>query len=287
MNERRKFPFLLVLSLLTSILIIALYLGARNGVQDRLAEYFLNRGTQDLFQGTVRISGLSLDRRFYVHLDRFQGTLASESGNIPIEMGPLVSTGPVWEVFSENGLTLNFQKFRPSKTLREGIRGLCRIKAGRDWFFELKAEVVSLGLEDIEWFNPDALSGSAGEMRGSITLQTNALEEPKISADIHIAEPGGQMQSRFFDTLTPYLPQAKSKKQIQDLAAHKGLVDFRNADLKIELKSTDNIKVFLHVLVPDYNLNLNLNIEIRIDEKNALLQIAQIMGLVKIKVETS
>jgi hypothetical protein len=282
--KNAKKSFFLAGFFLMLILGFGLYVSFTRGLGDRITEKILNQNTRAFFQGSIRISRIRLDRKWHLHLDRFNGNLLTDAGAIPLEMGSMVSTGPVWGLFQEKGLELNFTRFRPSNSLNDGMNGICHIRAGNHWFFELKVQLVSLDLEDIVWFNTDVLKGSKGEMKGEITILTKALEEPRVHADIHIAKPGGRLQSRFFDGIVPYLPQTKARSELKKLASQTELVNFDDAILKLDLSRTDKIKVFLHIMIPDYNLNLNLNIEVRIDEKNALLELGQIMGLVKIKV---
>jgi hypothetical protein len=49
------------------------------------------------------------------------------------------------------------------------------------------------------------------------------------------------------------------------------------------MPSGDRVKVLLHILILDYNLNLTLNAEIRTDSKNAFFKIAQYLGMVEVK----
>ena len=58
-------------------------------------------------------------------------------------------------------------------------------------------------------------------------------------------------------------------------------VGYQSADLRATLASADTLKVFLHLLIPDYNLDLNLNLEIHIDKDNAFPELARLMGLLE------
>ena len=49
----------------------------------------------------------------------------------------------------------------------------------------------------------------------------------------------------------------------------------------MEMKDSDPMKFFVHVWVPDYNLNLNVDLKVRLDVKDAFLQLADLLGALK------
>jgi hypothetical protein len=53
--------------------------------------------------------------------------------------------------------------------------------------------------------------------------------------------------------------------------------------LRMNLETADTIKGFLHIRVPEYNLNLNLNLEIRLDEENAFSKLFWLMGFIRVQ----
>jgi hypothetical protein len=84
------------------------------------------------------------------------------------------------------------------------------------------------------------------------------------------------LQQRFFESVRPYLPALPVKKD-------QPLVNYEEADLRMNLESADRIKGFLHIRIPEYNLNLNLNLEVRLDEENAFSKLFWLMGLLKVE----
>jgi hypothetical protein len=165
----------------------------------------------------------------------------------------------------------------------EGSRAIAHLRGGRDWFFDFKAEVQGLGLEEIQRFSPENLSGATGEIKGTFALAASANGEIRSSADLKIEEPGGRLPAHFFDFLTPYLAGLAAREKIEKIRALEGFVGYRDASFKMDLVESDKMKVFLHLVVPDYNLDLNLNLEVRLDEKNAFIQLARLAGLMRIQ----
>ncbi len=284
MKKRRGILFFLLIFLVLIFVSFGLLYRYRNELTDSLLEYLFNQNTKEFFGESVRLSGVHLEPNGHLFIDRFEGKLATQTGFIPIEIRQIQSETTVLHYFSMEGLRLNFKSLRPSYSSREGVDGVLQIRGNKEWFFDLKATVQGIDLEDMVIFNPDFLQGSKGRMKGTINLHASFNEEPKVSADLSIEKPGGKLQSQFFDGITPYLPKSLAKKQVKKLSHETELVDFDNANLRIDIARSDRIKVFLHILVPDYNLNLNLNMEIRVSDKEVLKELLQIIGVVQIKV---
>ena len=127
---------------------------------------------------------------------------------------------------------------------------------------------------------PEKLKGATGEIKGKVKFRQNAREAPVFSIEVHVDEPGGEVARHLFDLLTPYLPElaatAKARSQVS-----REIVGFREASLTIKMEKSDQMKIFLHMKVPDYNLNLNLNVEVRIDDQNGFYRLTELMGLMK------
>ena len=89
------------------------------------------------------------------------------------------------------------------------------------------------------------------------------------------------MPSRFFSAFLTFLPEAKSRAELETLVRLAGVVPFDEAEFKVNPAGPGRIKVFLHIRIPDYNLNLNLNMEIQVDSNNifqAMSQLTQMFG---------
>lgn len=273
----KKIAFLLILALGLTVLH-----QNRLALERTLLEKILNLSTAEFFAGTLRLKRVHINREFKVMISGIKGDFQAAEGTVPIKIQRVESLDSLLGIFSKEGVRFNFKGLRPATSQSLGISGTLKTKAGKNWRSEMRADVQSLDLADIRWINPDNLSGSSGELRGDITYTADAVSEPEVGITLSIEEPGGRLQSKFFDVLLPYLPQLPDKVKIAKLADTNAVVGFREAKLKATVISTDKIKVFLHILVPDYNLDLNLNLEIRVDEKNAFGELARIMGLVRI-----
>lgn len=172
-------------------------------------------------------------------------------------MAHFVMRRPVFFIF--DGVLLH-------DSLWQGMKG--QAESRPDGFLRLEAEILGIGLEDLAPLNPGNLKGSTGEMRGKITLETKPGGEPVFMAELHAQRPGGKIPSRFFEGLLPYLPQVKNRQELEAIIRIAGLVSYNEADFTIASVRPGLMKVFLHMRIPDYNLNLNLNMQIRTDEEN-------------------
>ncbi len=273
----------LLLLFAASLVFLVLVFSFRRPIERRLFESLFNQNTKEFFDGSIRLEEARLDPKLKIHLRNLRGQLHSDAGPVPFEISSIDSQGPLFDFFSKEGLALIFKGLRPGHSAHQGVQGTIHLRGGREGFADLKAEVKSLDLQEVEWLNPENLSGASGELRGEVTFRVNAAGEVLCAANLRVQEPGGRIQSRFFDILKPYLPQQLEIRQKMDhLIATGGIVGFHDASLQLELAKSDQMKVFLHIAIPDYNLVLNLNIDIRIDEKNAFLQLAQLAGLLKV-----
>jgi len=270
--------------LLTLSLVIAAALGVFRGELARaFLQYGLNQATDDLFARTIQISKVHLDWKGRVRIESLKARLRAASGPIPLEVRSISSKNSFLRAFSDRGLALNFEGVHLQDSQREGVSGEARIRMGREERFELQADILSLGLEEIRWISPEHLAGSSGEIQGKVTLQSKASGAILLEVQLRVREPGGRISARFFDLLLPYLPQIGSSERVAEIRAAGGLVGFHDASLALSWKDSDRIKIFLHILVPDYNLDLNVNTEIRMDEKNSFSELAEIFGLINQK----
>ena len=79
--------------------------------------------------------------------------------------------------------------------------------------------------------------------------------------------------------MVPHLPESAQKDKIARIVAEgPWLIRYKKANVEISMPENNVMKIFLRILLLDYNLELNLNTEIRTDSKNAFTQITQAMG---------
>ncbi len=239
-----------------------------------------NRQNQNIFAGSVRVGRADLDPQLKLHLEKLGATLQTASGPVPVEILSLASEGSVLRFFSKEGLVLSFEGIRPRGSKHKGIGGKIFLKGGKKGFFILEGDVQSLDLEELRWMEPERLKGATGEIKGKVKFRQNAREAPVFSIEVHVDQPGGEVARHLFDLLVPYLPELAQTARARS-QSHKEIVEFRDASLALKMEKSDQMKIFLHMRVPDYNLDLNLNIEIRIDEQNGFYRLTELMGLIK------
>jgi hypothetical protein len=174
----------------------------------------------------------------------------------------------------------NFDQVRTQGSVLPGIQGRAEIKTGSEGSYKVEADIAGLDLQEIHWLNPDNLQGSSGLITGKITLDGKFDEDPHFT--VILASKDGKVQSKLFNILLPYLPALPTKKRMAELSSANAVLPFRNAAMQLALPEPGKMKIFLHILIPDYNVELNLNFEIHLEEKMSLSEIAQILGIVKV-----
>lgn len=274
-----KTKLLLIFSAVFIAVMVSLYINREAFLTAGLAKA-ANFSAAEYFQGSIRLKGVSMDRSLRISIQRFEGILKTDGGPVPLEISRIQSRESVLRLFAKEGAAFDFLNLRPQNSVRKGVAGTFHYYAGREWFSRVQLQVEALGLEDIQWLNPKDLLGAQGEMTGTMTFTSNFKKEIGFFADLKIAEPGGLLQEKFFETLKPYLP---SMKEIKDKIRQDGrsMIRFRSARLFIRLLDAETLVGLFRIQIPEYNLNLNLNLTVKMDEKNAFSQLFDIMGLVR------
>ena len=229
----------------------------------KLLELGLNQTARDFFAGTIRIDQAEWKPGPAIHLKNLKGKLQTSNQPVAIEIQAIESQASIFDYFSNAGLILKFKGARPTESSRKGLDGIIAIRGGKGGFFELRAETNQMDLEDLVWVNPENLSGSQGDLKGEIAIRQNANEEIHVRGRFHVKEPGGKLPARFFDLIKPYLPAAMIQGKVEEIRARGGLVQFNIARLEMEMENPGQMKIFLHLSVPDYNLDLHLKMEVR------------------------
>jgi hypothetical protein len=254
-------------------------------LEQRTLELGINYAAREYFGGSIRLQNVKIDKNLKLQIEGLEGRFRTRSGPLPVEAQRIRSNEPLTHLFLQKPVTFGFEAARPKHSAYNGIHGSAVYKGGKEWEFRLDGDIEGIGLEDLTPLSPESLTGSSGSMKGRITLASDARHDPAFGLELRVEEPGGKMQARFFDLLLPYLPQIQTQRKIEKLSGTAKLVAYRKASFQMNLVESDRIKMLLQIEVPEYNLNLNLNMEIRVDRKNALSQIAQIMGLVEVAVQ--
>lgn len=247
----------------------------------KILERVLNQAANEYFNGSIRLRHVHIDKKLRIHLRRFYGELVTEGGPMAVEIQAIDSVDSLLNFAAGKPVRFDFRHARPASSGDEGLNGAALLKAGRDGYLEVKSEIATLALNDLEKLSPENLTGSTGKLKGTFYFRS-AGEKADFSLEVKVREPGGMIQARFFDAVLPYLPQIPNRANVEKLAGEARLVPYRQADFTIRLVDPSKMKVFFHILVPDYNLNLNLNVEIRVDRDNAFMELAQLLGLIRI-----
>lgn len=250
-------------------------------VLQHLANSSVNQNTQKLFSGSARIDRFWISRDLRIHGMGFHALLNSDQGPIAIEVSDFESTAPFYRYFLRNGLEIIFSGAKPSASEGLGFMGTLRTGNRPKPFLHLKTHLEGVDFKDVTWVNNDNLAGATGQLKGEIEYRVED-NRPFFKGTLNVAEPGGKIQARFFDLLTPYLPKSQVKSAVKKISAEKGLVTYQTASAEVSLLTPTELKVLLHIMIPVYNLVLNLNITIRLDDENAFNQIAQIAGMIKV-----
>lgn len=274
-------------SILTLITVCVLLFSAgavffhREALLEKGLEYSLNKSTHEFLKGSVRLRKVRLDSKLRIYIEGFYGELQTEGGPLPLVIRSIHSMDSLSNLAFGRPVRFIFEGARPARSNEDGLTGKAAVRLGKEGFMEIEADILSLGLGNLEKLNPENLEGSTGQLNGKFYFRS-AGDSTDFELLLKVPAPGGLIQARFFDAVLPYLPQIPNRAKIEQIAGTARLVPYKDADLKMELIDPSRMKVFFHILVPDYNLNLNLNMEIRVDRENAFFEIAQMMGLIKV-----
>ncbi len=253
----------------------------REPVLTRGTAFVVNKAAHEYFDGDVRLKRVRLDRGLRLTVEGIEGSLITENGPYPFEAGQIRSEDPLYRVFSAKGAGFVFSGIRPRGSSRQGVEGHLQLRAGREWFSKFEIKIMDLGLEDVQWINPQNLKGATGRMEGGLVFGSDYREKLEFQMGLNVRQPGGYLQARFFDMLRPYIP-GMPQISIAGQGAD-GVVAYRDARLELGIAASGTVKGFLHIYVPEYNINLNVNLEVRLDQENALMELFKTMGLLKIK----
>jgi len=281
MRKKTLFPLMV---LLMAVLGSALWAIPRlPGLERNVLERLANGASKEYFEGSLHIEKVVIDRQLKIRLDGITGKLHTRQGPVPWVVKSLESQDPLFFFIFQKPVRFIFDGIRPEISSRAGLSGNLMIQTGPASRFELTADLGKTGLEDWQWLDPQNLGGATGAMKGILTFRQISGREPEFSMNIEAPEPGGNIQSRFFDLLLPYLPASLHKEKVQEISESQKLVRYNRAALQVNLTQSDLVKILLQIFIPAYNLKLTVNTTIRTDAKNAFSQIARIMGLIEVK----
>ena len=280
---RSKRP-ILITAVLTALFLAAagaaLYL-FRQPIEKEVLQRLLNHAAGEYFNGSIRLNHVRIDKELKLHAKGLRGEFTTESGPLPVEVALVESTKPLTQLLWQKPLPLRFEGARPAASSQGGIHGEALVQGGENGFFELRGDVQSLWLQHLVRLNPEVLQGASGELKGEFTLKSTAGGDPAFQGRLRVEEPGGELQARLFDLLIPYLPQTQSTQTLEQLASSGAVIHYDNADLNLDMTETSRLKIFLRILVPEYNLDLHLNLEIRLSGEATFTELLDLLGIIK------
>lgn len=275
----RKMIIVFVLVIIMGVIFFVF--GFADSVLRQALESMANQQMLALTNRSITIRKAHLNHRFEIIVEGIGGKLNSDEGSIPFEVDAIKSDGSVFKLFSTNGLTFYFYRFRVANLKSQGVDGIFIFRGTSRWFLDLTGDVKSMDLSELTWADPINLKGAKGALSGQFHLRMGATENTFLETSMRAAS-GGELGAHFFSLLLPYLPTS-SEEQVKLISSRGGLVRFQNGALDMNTVSPSELKVLLRILVPDYNLNLNLNMTVKLDKDNAFGDVAQILGLIKVR----
>ena len=276
--KKRYFVLILIMLLFAAGVYL---LRHRDALLEKQIEIWVNKEYQPFLNDSFEIEGFHLHRDLTVSIDYLRGSWLLEEESLPIEVYHLKVLRPITDFLFSKAVTVSFEQVRPQHQKSKGIKGSILLFNDKPGSFELRAEFEEVYLQEYTLLNRDNLEHATGRVEGSVFVRGNAKETETFQLKLAVKPPGGQIQARFFEAITPYLPAAQ--KQILSKIRSSEVVDYQDMKLDAELTASEEVKMLLHMGVPEYNLNLNLNITLRVESQEAFYQLAQVMGLIKVE----
>ena len=219
-----------------------------------------------------------------VRLEKIIGKLRTRQGPMPFVVHSVASIDPLTFFYKKKPVRFSFEGLKPEASDSPGIYGEFVVHFANEFSLDLTAEMDKIALEDLRWIDPANLAGASGALKGGLKYSRRGNESPHFEANLDSPEPGGFFQSKFFDLFLPYLPASSQKQRVEQLAnTGERLVKFKAAELTASMPDANRMKIFLRILILDYNLDLKLNVEIRTDAEDAFFKIAQWMGMIEVQ----
>lgn len=249
----------------------------------RLGNELLKRNPSPAFSEPAKIERIWLDSFFQIHIRGFSGQLKTRHDPVPIRIEQMDCEGSLPGTLWGDPLVCRLDSVVISNSSNQNIHGALVFQPGKNWRMDFTAQAESIDLQDVAWLDPDHLQGSSGSMKGTLTLRSHARGSPFFAMDFKIVEPGGKIQSEFFDLLRPFLPLSAPKDLLNKEDTAKRLMRYTRASLQLRTLQADKMSGTFRILLPDLPVDLNVNLEIRIDEDNAFFELARILGQFEVR----
>ncbi len=239
-------------------------------------ERIANQRLAAQFHGTIRLGDAHLEPGWRLVVRDVRATLTRGEISTPLAVDMLACYEPVAHFVTGQPMAIRFDGLRPAAAARRGLHGLVHLTRKPHTRCEIVAVVDELNLEDLEWAAPAYFAGSTGALEGWLSLRGGQGEEPYLALRLQVREPGGLLPGRALQVLTPYLPSAPT---VRALASSNRLVGFRDARMELHPPQNNRLTAFLHLNIPEYNVNVNLTVELRVDAENIVTELLKLWGL--------
>lgn len=261
----------------------AIYYELHQALLLRSLQFLANRFTDEVFSGSIRIRDARLTRELKLELEGITAEMHSRKGSVPIEIGSVRSQSSLLHLFDKASVLFTFDDAGLAHSRRAGAQGTFHVRLGNHWRFQLDSDIQEIGMEELEWIDPQSLHGASGTLSGKATAEAGQGIDPHFQLELRTDVSGGYVQARLLDSFLSYVPQTDKRDRIKLLVAQGGLVQFQRGILTIQLTDPRKLKILLSMMVLEYNLDLNLNVEVRVDSDRAFFQVAQLMGLITVQ----
>lgn len=248
-----------------------------------LLEKAANRGSLELFEGSLRLKTAEITKDLKIVITGLEGKMKTDTGAVPIKIDKLETTASLIEIFRSKRSELVFSNFQPIPSVGNPISGTLLLTFGKNPSATLQANPKHLSVQDYVWLNPDNFKDLRGFVEGSIRFQVDSKENAQFEIDFQSEQKGGEVPSKFLEFALPYLPKAKNTKELKKLIETGKGVRFINGLISAKTVSPGKINAQIKMLFPDQNLNINLNLTILVDEEHAFLRAFKLLSLFKIR----
>lgn len=269
-----------VLCFITAVTGVLLGIG-RNILLEKTAEWFLNRSLSENLAAPIDIQNLSLGFTTHFEIGRVHASIQTHGGSLPLEIGRIRLKHCLFHILTKRlPFTFMFDGLKPFGSNSKGIRGEITFAWFQNQGITFQAKILELHLNELTVLDTQNLKGVTGTLNGDFVYRIDEKQNQFLDLQLNAPEPGGALQAQLFSLLVPYLPKSAYRTAVEQIQKT-GLVHYNTASISLHQEAPSRMKILVKILVPDYNLDLNVNAEIRVDNENTLLQIAQVLGMIR------
>ncbi len=277
-----KFFKILLSVILLTLLILGTVLFYAWNQRIHLLEKAANHASRELFEGSIRLKGVSITKDRRIEITGATGNMKTETGSVPLAVEKLETQTSIGKMLLTQRSEIRFHGFRPIPSLGRPLSGLIRLRFGHYFSARVNSYVQSAHIKDYAWLNPAGFEGVNGTVSGDFMVLIDSREDAKFNINLRTDETGGEVPARFLNFALPYLPPStQNSKELKKLIASEKKVRFSMGLVEAAVVEPGKIQAKLKMVFPEQNLNLNLNLTIIVDEKHAFFRAFKLLGLFK------